>query len=305
MRKVTLALGLRSTPQSLGVIGRALGAFSDHGIDLAVVREETAGPEGMRGLLAGDYDLAEFGAVPVVQAALDGHDPLILMAAEPVSALYILGRSDIASPQALAGGAIGVLSEAGQTGFSARTMLERWQMRDSVRLAPLGTYPNIYDAIRKGEIEAGVLTADYKLAGEIAFGCVELADLGQAFGYQGPVLATTRRFRDREPDTLARVVAAYVRSIALFKREPEAVVPLLRRHLGFVDDAQARAIRQFYAARFQDAPFASRDGIARVIGSFAAADSRACSLTPDAVYDESFIETAIEAKKQNGSRYPR
>ena len=92
MRKVKLALGLRSTPQSLGVIGGELGAFSEQGVDLAIVREETAGPDGIRGLLAGEYDFAEFGAVPVVQAALEGHDVLILMAAEPVSALYILAR---------------------------------------------------------------------------------------------------------------------------------------------------------------------------------------------------------------------
>jgi ABC-type nitrate/sulfonate/bicarbonate transport system substrate-binding protein len=305
MRTVKLALGLRSTPQSLGVIGSALGAFAEQGLDLAIIREETAGPDGVRGLLAGDYDFAEFGAVPVVQAAIEGHDPLILMAAEPVSALYILGRKDVPSPPALAGGAVGVLSEDGQTGFSTREMIDRWGMRGRVRLAALGTYPRIYQAIAAGELAAGVLTADYKLAGEIAFGFVELANLGQEFGYQGPILATTRRFRDREPDTVAKVVAAYVRSIELFKTQADRVVPILRRHLGFVDETQARAIHRFYAARFQDAPFASREGIARIIDSFATQRPGARQLTPDTIYDPSFVGTVIKRSKSDGPRDSR
>ena len=275
------------------MVGRELGAFAEQGLDLHIVREETAGPEGARGLVRGEYEFAEFGVVPIVQAALEGQDPLILLAAEQVSALYILARPQVALPGALAGGAIGVLSEQGQTGFSALQMISRWGLADKVRLAPLGTYPKIFEAVASGAIEAGVLTADYKLAGELAHGLIVLADLGQEFQYQGPVVATTRRLRDRDPELVARVVAAYVRSIRLFKTAPEQVVPLLRRHLGFVDDAQALAIQRFYAARFQDAPFASKEGIARVIGSFARQYPAALQLEPGDVYDPSFLDASI------------
>ena len=70
LRTVTLALGLRSTAQSLGVIGRELGVFARHGLDLCIVREETAGPDGARGLLSGEFQFAEFGSVPIVQASI-------------------------------------------------------------------------------------------------------------------------------------------------------------------------------------------------------------------------------------------
>ncbi len=295
MLKVTLALGLRSTPQSLGVIGRELGAFSEHNLDLSIVREETAGPEGIRGLLAGEYDFAEFGSVPVVQAAFEGHDPLIVMAAEPVSALHILGRRDITSPDVLDGGAIGVLSEQGQTGFTAARMLDRWGLSGRVRLAPLGTYPKIYEAMSSGELEAGVLTADYKIAGEIVHGFRELSDLGAEFSYQGPVLATTRRFRDKAPDTVARVVAAYIRSIQLFKTMPDRVVPILNRHLQFTNLKQAEAIQRFYATRFQDVPFASAEGIARVVAMFSKTDRYAGSVSVDSIYDPTFVRTALDS----------
>ncbi len=274
-------------------MGRELGAFAEQGLELRIVREETAGPEGARGLVSGEYQFAELGCVPIIQAAIEGHDPLILLAAEPVSALYILGRAAITSPRALVGGSIGVLSGKGQTGFSAMQMIERWGLAGNVQLVPLGTYPKIFEALITDKIESGVLTADYKLAGELAHGLTELADLGEEFKYQGPVLATTKRLRDRAPDLIARVVAAYVRSIRLFKTAPQRVVPVLRRHLGFVDEAQARAIQRFYAARFQDAPFASSEGIARVIRSLAGQYPAALQIEPGDVYDSSFLNASI------------
>lgn len=281
--QATLALGLRSTAQSLGVIGRALGIFERHGVDLRIVREETAGPEGLRGLVAGEYDFAEFGAVPVVQAALAGHAPLIVLAAEPISALYILARRGVARPAT-----IGVLSAAGQTGFSAQQMLERWQ--HTATLVPRGTYPRIYAALAAREIDAGVLTADYRIAGEVAHGFTSLVDLGETFRFQGPVLATMRRLREQDPARIAAVAAGYVETIACFKSAPERVVPLLRSHLGFVDDAQASAIHSFYAARFQSRPFASVAGVARVIACFPGATLRAESLC-----DASFVQSALDA----------
>jgi ABC-type nitrate/sulfonate/bicarbonate transport system substrate-binding protein len=257
------------------------------------VRRETAGPEGARGLLAGEYQFAEFGAVPIVQAAIEGHDPLILMAAEPSSALYILALDNVRSPQELAGREIGVLSEQGQTGYSAKEMLARWKLGGDVALASLGTYPAIYRALAQGEIASGILTADYKVAGESAYGLRELADLGREFQFQGPVLATTRRLRDRDPGLVQSVVKAYVRAVRLFKSAPARVIPVLRDHLGFVSAEQAAEIQRFYAARFQDRPFASRAGIARVIESFAGKRPGQVKLTPDDVCDSSFMESAL------------
>jgi ABC-type nitrate/sulfonate/bicarbonate transport system substrate-binding protein len=244
-------------------------------------------------LLAGEYQFAEFGAVPIVQAAIEGHDPLILMAAEPTSALYILALGNVRTRGELAGREIGVLSEQGQTGFSAREMLERWGLNGKVALASLGTYPAIYRALAQGEIASGVLTGDYKLAGEYAYGLRELADLGREFQFQGPVLATTRRLRDRDPALVESVVRAYLRAVRLFKSSPAEVIPVLREHLGFVSAEQAAAIQRFYSARFQDRPFASKAGIARVIESFAVKRPRSLNLTPDDVCDPSFMESAL------------
>lgn len=76
---------------------------------------ETAGPVGITGLLNGEWDIAEFRTVPVVQRALDGQEPMILLAAEHLAALYMIGGRGVRSPEDLRGLEIGVILEIAQT----------------------------------------------------------------------------------------------------------------------------------------------------------------------------------------------
>ncbi|MDX3904655.1 MAG: ABC transporter substrate-binding protein [Pigmentiphaga sp.] len=286
---IRLALGLRSTAQSLGMIGRDTGAFERHGVDLHIVREETAGPEGARMLLEGECDAAEFGAVPVVQNAFEGKDPVIVLAAEQINALHVFGARGVIQPQDLIGRSVGVLTAAGQTGVSARQMLARWQLDGQVELEELKSYPAIYAALREGRIAAGVLSADYGIAGSEAYGFSLLADLGRELGYQAPVLAVTRRTIAQRPQAVQRLVAAYVDAIARFKADAEGVAPIIERHLGFVDRAQALAIQRFYAPRFQAKPYPSEAAIQRIIDMFAPQYPRCAPVTVAQVYDPSFL----------------
>jgi ABC-type nitrate/sulfonate/bicarbonate transport system substrate-binding protein len=289
MDPVRLALGLRSTAQSLGVVGARCGIFARHGIDLQLVREETTGPAGIKGLLQGEYDIAELGAVPVVQAALDGADPVIVLAAEKVAALHLLGSSDVTAPADLPGRQVGVLSRAGQTGVSARKILESWRLSDSVALAELGTYPKIYSALQARRIGGGVLTADYGIAGAAAYGFTLLADLGEALGLQAPVVATTRRFLEGNRSLVERIVGAYIETIRFFKSNPGQTLPVLMRHLGFVNEQQAKAIHAFYAARFQDVPLASEEGLCRILDLLTQSPRPGAQIGPGAFYDRSFV----------------
>ncbi|MBN9473975.1 MAG: hypothetical protein ABS43_11565 [Bordetella sp. SCN 67-23] len=291
---VRLALGLRSTAQSLGVIGHDAGVFREQGLDLVIAREETAGPEGVRGLVAGEYDLAEFGAVPLVQAVYEGHDPVVLLAAEQTNAMYLLGAARIGAPGELAGQKIGVLSIAGQTGVSATAMLDKWALpRQDVELVELGTYPAIYRALQDGRIAAGVLTADYGVAGSVAFGLHRLADLGQELRFQGPIVATTRRYARAHPDRVQRAVTAYVRTIELFVEQPQRVLASMQRHLGFLDHAQALAVHDFYSRRFQRQPHPSAAGLQRVIDLYAGGSRPALRL--EDVWDRTFLDRSLSA----------
>jgi ABC-type nitrate/sulfonate/bicarbonate transport system substrate-binding protein len=290
LETVRLAIGLKSTAQSLALVGIATGSFRAAGIDLQIRGMETAGPAGMNGLMSGEWDIAEFGAVPVVQWALDGNDPLILLAAEPRPALFILGGRGVDMPDHLKGREIGVLTEAGQTGYSAAAMLQRWGVSDEVSLASLKRYPAIFEMLRSGRVAAGVLSADYRFAADESDGLSVLADLGEEFDFQGPVVVTTKRFAHARPDIVSAIVEGYARAIHAFKTDPQATLAVLRSHLDFTDAAGAARIYQFYAPRFSAIPRPSLTGLQKVLDSFRAAYPAAASMRPEDVYQPAFLD---------------
>jgi ABC-type nitrate/sulfonate/bicarbonate transport system substrate-binding protein len=225
IESVRIATGIRATLQSLGWLGAQAGIFHRLGVDVTFPRIEAGGQEAASGLRKGDWEFCETGMSPAVQAVLEGHDTVILLAqARPHVSGYILAHRDIKEPAALANKRIGVLSEAGQFAIATQLMLKQWGV--NATLVRLGSFQNIYIALRTGSIDAAYFTVDYRIRAEREL---------HANAFPGPislgnqVLATNRRLIIRNPDLVARIVRGYVESIHWVKNERATVVPLLQQ----------------------------------------------------------------------------
>ena len=213
-RDVRIAIAVRATSQSLGWIGTEAGIFQRLGLNVRFPAMETAAVEAVAGLVRGEWDFVEVGGAPIVQGVLDGHDTVMLLAAEqaPLAGRYLVVRRGLTAPMDLRGGRIGILTEAGQTGISARAMLRHWGI--TATLVSLGTYPNIYAALRTQDIDAGIVSEEYRLAGQRAFGFTAFPIPASALP---PALASTRRLIRRRRELVARLVQGYVETIHLFR----------------------------------------------------------------------------------------
>jgi len=267
--RARLAIGLLSTAEALGWIGREAGVFARLGVDLEIVRTETTGPVAAAGLADGAWDFADVGAAPIVEANFQGRDTVVVLAAEAYGALFLVGRAGIDRPEAIVGGRVGVLSRGGQMELSAIAILSKWGIRDRVRIEVLGTSSRIYDALAMGAIEAGMLTADFRFWGARDHGMHALSNVGEEFRHVGPCLAASRAFLDREHATAAATVRGFVETIHVFKTERARVMPMLSRYLGIDDAAVVAAIHDFYAARFQRVPVPPEDGLRHLIETYA------------------------------------
>lgn len=285
---VRIVTGLRATSQSLGCIGTEAGVFKRLGIDVSFPAIETAGPEAAAGLVRGDWEFAEVGGAPIIQGVLDGHDTVILLAAQQPEqgSGFLVVRRGITELEQLAGGRVGVLTEAGQTGISARATLRAWGI--TATLVPLGTFPNIYAALGAGDIDAGVLSVEYRLAGQRVFGLNALPTPGG--GFQPPVLGTTRRMISKSREVVARVVQGYVETIHLFKTNRSVAAPLLQRCLKIFDAETIGNVYQYYEPRFQRLPLPSPSGIQSLLHEFASKYPAARTHPPTAFSDTSFLE---------------
>jgi ABC-type nitrate/sulfonate/bicarbonate transport system substrate-binding protein len=263
------------------------GIFQRLGLNVTFPAMETAAVEAIAGLVRGEWNFVEVGGAPIVQGVLDGHDPVMLLAAEPapLAGRHLVARQGLTAPMNLCGGRVGILTEAGQTGISARTMLHQWGI--TATLVPLGTYPKIYAALRAQDIDAGILSEEYRLAAQRGFGSTAFPIPPSALP---PALTSTRQLIRRRRALVARVVQGYVEAIHLFKTNRAIVIPLLHRFLQQFDQQIIHDIYEYYAARFQSLPLPSTVAIQQMLNEFAATCPVAHTLPPTAVTDTSMLE---------------
>ena len=280
------ATGLLSPSQCFAWFGIKTGIFRRLGIEAALAATETAGPRAVAGLVEREWEFAEVGSAPIVQAVLKGHDAVILATAlNPSTETRYPVRAGITSPKQLDGGRFGVLTVAGQTGLGAADAMRKWGIK--AELVELKSLPRIYAALGAGEIDAGALPAEYRLAGQRAFGFNDLAV--ESPGYLPPGLNTTRRLIAGNRDLVANVVRGYVEAIHFFKTRRGEAIELLREFLPDFAREAAAEIYDFYAPNFLSLPLPSFDGLRAIAGFYAGGYTEARTLPLLGYIDTSFL----------------
>jgi ABC-type nitrate/sulfonate/bicarbonate transport system substrate-binding protein len=292
-RRPRIVTGLRATFESLGWIAREVGIFKGLGLECTFPRLETGGPEAVAGIVRGAWEFAETGSAPYVQAALDGLDTVILLAAlAPLSTgLPILTRPAISDPRELEGKRLGVLTNTGQVAISVRSALNTWGV--SATLVPLGTFGAIYAALGSGEVDAGALSADYRFLGPREYG-LRVLDTPSA-GYVPVVVGCSRRLIAADRRLVSGVVQAYIEAIHFFKTKRLEVIPVLQQFLRFENRPAVEEAYEFYAPLLQRLPRPSAQGLLTLLQDLLQAQPSAVHVSPADFVDSSFLDELEQA----------
>jgi ABC-type nitrate/sulfonate/bicarbonate transport system substrate-binding protein len=234
----------------------------------------------------GDWEFCHTGDLPIVEGVAQGQDPVLIVAPTvPHDAAFLVARRDITKPEQLANARIGGVDATGQFGRAVQVLLEKWGVSASV--VSLGSFQAIYKALGKGEIDAGHLPVDLRFLGENEFGLNAIAGLPVGAGG----IVTTRRLIAANRELVSQFVQASVETIALFKTEPDVVVPLLQRYLQIDDRKSVEQVLAYYAPLFQSNPrptFASEIEPLRAI--VARKYPAASTIRPEDLADASFVD---------------
>lgn len=291
--RTRIVTGLRATFESLGWIAAEVDIFKRLGLECTFPRLETGGPEAVAGVVRGDWEFAETGSAPYVQAALDGRDTTILLAAlAPLSTgLPILTRPAISDPHQLDGKRLGVLTDTGQVAISVRTALQTWGV--SATLVSLGTFGAIYAALGSGEIDAGALSADYRFLGPRELG-LRVLDTPSS-GYVPVIVGCSRRLIAADRRLVARVVQGYVEAIHFFKTKRSEVIPILQQFLMFKDRRAVEEAYGFYAPLLQPLPRPSAAGLLTLLQDLLRNQPSGVPLALTDMVDSSFLDELEQA----------
>jgi hypothetical protein len=285
---VRIATGLRSATQSLAWIGAKTGRFDKYGLKVTFPSLEVGGPECVAGLLRGDWDFAQTGAVPIAEAVLNGGDAVILLRTSPLQNYIVIMTSPrIRRLDELNGKTVGVLFDAhsGQTGVIVRHAVERAGAAASY--LGLGTYQNIFSALIAGEIDAGALPFDFRFLEEVQnrWNCFETSlRLPEIF-------ATTRRKIAANRSQVLHVLRGFIETIHQLRNSARMVVPIFQEFLGIADRRAVEGIYQYYTSVLPIVPRPElRDGMVELRDLFSQRYPNATGLQEADIADLSLID---------------
>jgi ABC-type nitrate/sulfonate/bicarbonate transport system substrate-binding protein len=283
--------GLRDAAHSISWLGAEAGVFTRHGVDVRHPVVEMGATLVGAGMASGELDFATFGILPVAESFLTGGDAVALLRATlPHQDKFIAARREHATLSQLAGKRVGLISDAytGQSGVQTRLTLEKEGV--TATYVRLGTFENIYAALGRGEIDAGLLPIHMRMAGQRQHGwnIFEVtgleADVPTIFGTRRQLIASNR-------DLVMRVMKGYLQAIHGFKTRPDVFVPALQRFLEIDDRATAEDLHRYYVPLFPRAPrVALAGGMPAIRDSLSRRYPAARDLKESDISDSSFLD---------------
>ena len=290
--KVRMTSGLRATTHGMSWCGAQAGLFEKHGLDVSYAGTEVGGPEAVAGLVRGEWAFCHTGTLPVAENFLNGGDGVALLRSTHLHASqFVATRRELTTLAQLSGKRVGVLSDAttGQTSVSTRLTVE--QGGATATYLALGNFQNIYNALARGEIDAGALPIHMRFPGERQHGW-NMFDMIGIESVVPSVFATTRKLIASNRGLVMRVVRAYVETTHAFKTQPDVYVPLLQRFLNITDLKTVEDLYKFYAPLFPPAPrmVLSEAGLQSLRNNFSKKYPAAQKLQESGFVDSSFID---------------
>ena len=138
-------------------VAKEIGAFEKHGLaaDLIYI---SSGSITVQAMMGGDVQMAIGASNAVVSAILRGA-PLVAVgsvANRPGMVLWV--QPEIAKPEQLQGKILGISRFGSTTHFLMNMALEKYGLKDKVKIQPLGGVPEMEAAFRTGMISGAVLS---------------------------------------------------------------------------------------------------------------------------------------------------
>jgi len=248
--RTKLTIGYSSTgPTSVGLwMAQEIGAFGKYGVEPSFVFISSS-PVMVPALIGGDVQCAIAGANAVIAAALGGA-PIVAIASlanRPYLRLWV--RPEVLNVEELRGKTFGVSRFGSTTDNLTRILLRRVGLENAVTVRQLGGTLEVALAFRHRQIDAAVLATLRTDAPNRIL--IEIADTG--IHYSMGQLVVAREFQRRSPDTLEKIMRAYLEGVAAL-RDPGQKTRVIKAIAHFSRLKETRAIEEIYAdaARYVD-----------------------------------------------------
>jgi NitT/TauT family transport system substrate-binding protein len=292
LEKVTIVYSSISGTMAPVWVTHEAGIFRKHGLDTQLVFVE-GGSRAVKALTSGEVLVVQVGGAGVLQANLNGSDVVMIAGVLNTMPYQFIVSKGITRPDQLKGKAVAVSQFGGSSDFATRYAVEKFELipKKDVTILEIGSQPARIAALKDGKIQGAMLSIPETLAAK-KMGFSSLADL-QMLGleYQHTGLATTRRIIETQPDTIRKVMRAYVEGIYYYKTHRSEALKILQKYLRTDDiEAIAETYEVLGLTLLPEKPYPTLRGIQMMLRELATKEPKAQTARPEQFVDLTFIK---------------
>ena len=220
-------------PMATGVwMAKDSGAFDKYGIQADIIFI-SSGPVVVQALIGGDLQGGSGATNAVINAILNGA-PIIGVAAtanRPYHRLFV--QPEINRLEDLKGKTLGVTRFGSITDNLTRILLRKSGLEGAVNVRQMGGTIEVSAAFQNRVI-AGAVTSDLRVSPPSqAKILTRLIDLG--IPYSMNMIAVSREYLRRNPETVERMVRAYADGVAFMNRQKEQALKIIAKYARLTD----------------------------------------------------------------------
>lgn len=208
-------------------MGKAIGAFEKYGFDADVIYI-SSGPVVLQALIGGDLHVGVLASNALIAAALNGA-PVVAVGSIINKAYHRLWvQPDINRIQDLRGKTLGVTRFGSVTDNLTQMFLRKFGLEQQVKVRQLGGIVEVGAAFQQRLI-AGAVTNDLRIDNNVPVKILyRMIDLGVPYSMN--MLVVSRDYLRRQPETVERILKAYIEGVAALNGDKETTLKVISQY---------------------------------------------------------------------------
>jgi NitT/TauT family transport system substrate-binding protein len=211
-------------------VAKEKGLFKKHGLDIDMLFINGS-TRGIQSLIAGDLNFTGAVGTSAINGRLAGGDIRIISSLVNTLPYYIVGKSEIKSPEDLKGRSAATHIPGTSADFALRLALKRFGIGyDEIKAVMVGGSPARVAAVMTGQLDFTMVTEPGKIEAERA-GLKVIVDMAKLdIPFQFTCAVTTGRMIREEPENVMGFVKAMAEAVHFYKNNKEEVIKIMQKY---------------------------------------------------------------------------
>src|SRR5687768_2192153 len=277
-------------------IAKDTGLFKKHGLDVDMLFINGS-TRGIQSLIAGDLNFTGAVGTSAINGRLAGGDIYIISSLVNTLPYYIVGKSEIKSPEDLKGRSAATHIPGTSADFALRLALKRFGIAyEDIKAVMIGGSPARVAAVMNGQLDFTMVTEPGKIQAEKA-GLKVIVDMAKLdIPFQFTCVVTTGKMIREQPEKVMAFVKAMAEAVHFYKNNKEEVIKIMQKYTRGQDRKVLEGAYAAYDEMLVKDTHPTMEGLQNTLDVQAAWDPKAAGAKAENVVDLRFVKDL----KKNG-----